>query len=475
MQADDLAYHLGLPSQLLRWGFYTPDPTRQIWALAPWLGDVLQGIAQVVAAEEARGPLDALWLVAAAGGSWLLARRVGADARAAWLAVALLASQPMLTWLLGGMQTELPTSALLVVLACVILDEGPYRLLAGAVLVAGLVALKFGSAVSALLLVGWALLRERARLPWLRMPAAFALFLLLAASSYLLAWRLSGNPLLPLFNDVFRSPVLAPVQLSDPRWHEGVGVKLLWRITFATGRYGESPDGSFGFTLVALAGAWALALWRRRTRSLALVASLVLLLPLLPLQYARYAFPGLVLLLPAMAVATADALGARAGGLLLCALCTLNVAFQPNANWIVRNGAVRSLVRAHGDPMPLFEHDVPERAIAARLRELDDGTSVVLLLDAYSPYLAELAGRDRTIAHYSPRLRAAALAADADASGARWQALIREIDARWIVLRQERLGAAQRQALTALDAKRVAAAGKVELWSVAAPAARSGR
>ena len=82
-------------------------------------------------------------------------------------------------------------------------------------------------------------------------------------------------------------------------------------------------------------------------------------------------------------------------------------------------------------------------------------------------YLAELAGRGRTLAHYAPRLNVAAIAADADPGGARWQALIVDVGARWIVLRPERLGAAQRRALAALRAERVAIAGDAELWSVA--------
>jgi len=145
----------------------------------------------------------------------------------------------------------------------------------------------------------------------------------------------------------------------------------------------------------------------------------------------------------------------------------LNIAFQANANWLVRTGGVRRLVRDGGNPSALYERYAPERAIAAALRERDDGTSIVLALDVRSPYLAELAGRGRTLAHYAPRLNAAAIAADADPGGARWQALIVDVGARWIVLRPERLGAAQRRALAALRAERVAIAGDAELWSVA--------
>ena len=45
----DVVYHLGLPWQLQDTARYAMDPVLQVWALAPWAGDVLQGVAQVLA------------------------------------------------------------------------------------------------------------------------------------------------------------------------------------------------------------------------------------------------------------------------------------------------------------------------------------------------------------------------------------------------------------------------------------------
>src|SRR5690606_31499133 len=111
------------------------------------------------------------------------------------------------------------------------------------------------------------------------------------------AWSIAGNPVLPLLNAHFRSPYFAPVDFNDSRWHGGLDADVLWDISFDTDRYFESFDGGFGFVLVALAGAWLLALRDARTRGLAAVAAIALALPLLPLQYARYLQPALVLLL----------------------------------------------------------------------------------------------------------------------------------------------------------------------------------
>jgi len=472
--ADDINYHLGLPSQWLAHGRYVPDLANQIWAAAPWLGDVLHGIVAVIARGEARGAVDLLWFVLAVAAAWTLARRF-ASARMAWLCVALLASLPLSTGLLGSMQTELPATALLLALAVAILqprDAAPGLALLIGVLAGGLVALKFSHAVAALLMLMWAL----ARRGWpdaRSFIAGVIAFVVVAGSSYVHAAWLSGNPMFPLFNNLFHSPLLDARQLDDVRWHAGFGLSLPWRITFFTDEYLESSRGAFGFAWLALMGAWLIALRDGRMRGLALAASAILLLPLVPMQYARYAFPGFALLLVPLVAVCAAVLGERRAAGLLVALCLLDFLFLANVDWLRRTNVLRVLVRTHGDVMEVFDRYAPERALIARLRERDDGDSVVLALDPAAPAIAELAGRGRSVAWYAPQLERARIAADADGSGARWVALIRDADARWLLLRPERVDAAQRAALDRLGARREEAVGLAELWSV--PTTESGR
>lgn len=470
--ADDVNYHLGLPAQLLRHGRYVPDLANQIWAAAPWLGDTLQGMASVLARGEARGAIDLLWFALAAGCTWMLAARF-ASARMAWLCVALFASLPLSAALLGSMQTELPAIGLLLALAIVILqprDTAIALSLAIGVLAGGLVALKFGHAVAALFMLIWALLR--CGRPDLRgFLVGAAAFVVVAGSSYVHAAWLSGNPMFPLFNNIFHSPLFDPRQLDDARWHAGFGASLPWRITFFTDDYLESWRGAFGFVWIALAGAWLLALRSPRTRGIALTASAILLLPLVPMQYARYAFPGLVLLLAPLVAMCAVALGERRAAFALAVLCALDFAFLANANWLQHTNASRVLVKRHGDTNAVFERYAPERALIAHLRARDDGESIVLALDPSAPAIAELAGRGRSVAWYAPALERERMAADADASGARWVELIRNADARWLLLRPENLGAGARASLDALDARREQSIAGSELWSVPVPGA----
>jgi hypothetical protein len=466
-QGDDLAYHLALPTQLQLAGFYSPEPSHQIWALAPWLGDVLQGIAQVLAGRESCGAIDMLWLLLGAGGTWNLVAALGGDARTRWLAVSAFASLPLLAVLAAGMQTELPATALVIALALAIaVNRGRDLLLAGSVLAGGLVGLKLGHAVAALVLCAWAVVRARDRLPWKRLPIALALFFLVAGSSYTFAAWISGNPFLPLFNDVFYSDVLAPRQLADPRWHAGFHFDLPWAITFHTDRYLEAWNGGFGFALVLLIGAWLLALVRPANRGIAVAATLITLLPLIPLQYARYAFPGVALLLPILLITMREALGARGFLVLAIALCGLNLAFQANAGWSLQSVARKRLITHAGDVDEVLRRFAPERMLIRQLRAIDDGDSIVLALDPQAPWVAELGARGRSVAWYDPALEKARILADADASGERWSRLFDEERARWLLLRPENASDALRHGLPRASASRVGTVGAAELWSL---------
>lgn len=470
LQVDDLGYHLRLPWELQLRGAYAPDPWRHVWAVAPWASDVQHAVAQVLAGGEARGALNALWIAVAAAGVWRIARTLGGTPRAAWAAVALYASLPLTAALAAGMQTETAATALLAWLAWLVLDRehARTRLLAGAVLAGGLLGLKLMSGAQALLLLAWAAWQWRTAWPWRWLLPSALVVLAVGASSYMYGAVVAGNPFLPLFNATFHSPYFAGTDFNDARWQAGIGPLLPWHITFDTARYHEGFAGAAGFVLVALAGAWVLALADARTRGLALVATLMLAATWLPLQYLRYAFPALVLLLPCLAVAI-ERHGRVAGGRLLVATCVLNLAFQANAHWMLRTGALKQTVLALGNDAPLFAQYAPERALLQALRDAPHGD--VLALDADRPWVAELGTRGRMLAWYDPTLQRQARRADADASGAAWVALLRGHGITDVIVREAVLPPARRAALQRLRATPRATVGGVAWWRIAGEAA----
>lgn len=466
LQFDDLAYHLRLPWQLQLQGRYAMDPQFQVWALAPWASDVLHAVPQVLAKAESRGALNALWIVATATGIWQLAAALGGGMKARWLSIALFASLPMTAALAGSMQTELLAGAALTWLAALI--AGPVRgdfrwWVAVALLVGGLAAMKLVAAAMAAVLLLWALVRH----PWPSAPrilAVVAVALLVGGASYAYAAHIAGNPFLPVFNGWFKSAYFAPTNVIDQRWHSGFDALLPWDMTFDTDQYMETFDGGGGFLLVAMAGAWLLALLDRRTRVAACFASVLLLLPLVPLQYLRYAYPGLVLLSPVLVVAAFHRNARHASGL-VALLCVLNLGFQANSHWMLRTGAVKDSVRSLGRDAPLFEKYTPERLLASAIREHASAGNV-LVLDPAQPYFADLGSRGRTTAWYDPRLQAAATQANADASGLAWAKLLRREHIDHVIARPGHTTPSQSHALRQLRATRRQQAGDAEWWSL---------
>lgn len=468
MQYDDLAYHLGLPFQLQDNARYALDPTHQVWALAPWAGDVLQGIVQVAAGTEARGALNLLWLLAGAAGIHRLAALLGATGWARWATVALFSTLPLTVALAAGMQTELPAVAITLALACLVLrgtDDAMRSVLAGGALVGMLFALKLMHGATALPILAWAAWRHRDALGVTRVAAGSTAAAVVGGSSYLYAAVVAGNPVLPLLNGTFGSSYYPARDLQDERWRSGLDAALPWELTFDTARFFEGFDGALGLVMVGAAGAWILALADRRTRGLAFAATSGLLVALLPIQYARYLYPSLVLLLPALVVALARAVPQWRAATLLAALCVGQLAFYGSGYWTLRNGALREVVRATGADAPVFEAFSPERAMAARIRQRDDA-HVVLPMGTEPPALAEFGIRGRTASWYSPRLNDAGRRANQVRDGRAWAALLRDEGVTDVILRDAGLTDAQRAGLARVSAHRVDAVGPVEWWRI---------
>ena len=470
MQSDDVAYHLGLPSQLQATARYAMDARLQVWALAPWNGDVLQGVAQVLAGGEARGAMNALWLIVAAGAMHGLAGALGGDATRRWWAVALMASLPLTMHLAAGMQTELVAMAWLPALAWLVLrDDGtssPRSVLAGALLFGALCGLKPMHGVVALPMLAWAAWRHRAHLPWRALPVGALLAAICGGASYVHAWLLTGNPVLPLFNSLFRSPFFAPRDFSDSRWSGGFDGDVVWDITFDTGHYFEAYPGGFGFVLVAMLGAWLLALHDRRTRGLAVVASMGLLLTLLPLQYARYLQPSLVLLLPALVVAWPPL---RGGAVAFWGVCVLNLAFATNANWMLRTGALKRDIGHPLDDAPLLLRYAPERLLARQLPA--DGTLVLVLPGNYGA-LAELGQRGRNVSWYSPAWETEFARVEVDPSGRAWASLLQRERIGHVILDDRKASAALHAGLAIAKARKTDEAADSQRWSLPMETAR---
>ncbi len=466
---DDLAYHAALPTQLLELGYNRLDARSQIWALAPWSGDVLQALAAVLAGADARGALNGLWwLLLALAVVEVLPRMSDSAAQAehdagrgVQIALLLIASLPMSWMLLAGMQTELPTAAVL--LALLGLLQSPAGDAAQsrrqAVLLGVLVGLLLGLKVSNVVFVAAlavAALISAPRRTLLALPIAVPVAALIGGSSYVYAWWISGNPLLPLFNSWFGSTLVGPEDLVDLRYRAGLDFSDFHGALFDSSRYLESWDGVAGFQWLLLATFLPLGLTKHKRSEpgaqrqwlalpwccVAVLAGALLLFA--QMQYLRYLYPAMVVGSIAIAIGLQRCLAtAAARWQLRAALHTalasciaLNLCAIGSVHWQLREGLTPRGLWSERAEQDWINNVAPELALVRNARELD-GQANLLLADPDHPYIASGAGRSYTTAWYDPQLQALAARCNAQVSGACWRSELVAHGFGWVITRQQ--------------------------------------
>ncbi len=431
-QYDDLVYHLGLPAQLVEHGRYRFDPDSVAWALSPWAADVLQAAAQILAQAEARGAVDTLWFLAALALIWQMLAAAGVAAGWRWLAVALFASQPMSHALLHSMQTELPTAAVVLACAALLIDPGLVpdarrRLLVLAVLGGFLLAMKVSTLAFLLPLAAWLLGTLR---PLRATSAALALLLQVAVggASYVYAWLISGNPVLPLLNDVFQSPDFPVTPVVDVRFEGLVAWTAPFDLVIDSDRFSEGMDGAGGFQWLAGFLVLLLGIGDRRVRLLLLAGLGACLLLFLQMQYLRYLYPALALCTVVLAQLLAPETGRRWRRWLVLGLVLANVVAMSNTVWTVRDPPLAVWARYRdATPTEYLRRVAPERLQIAHLRERHGRHFSVLMLGEVTPFGAEAAGQGFVNSWHDRQLHARLAAAATDASGGAYLALFEEL------------------------------------------------
>ena len=464
VQFDDLAYHLGLPAQLSELHYYRMDVQSQVWALAPWSGDIVHAVAQVLAGIESRGAVDAMWLSLTAVLTWNLTARLSTSPNARYFAVAIVASQPLTASLVGGMQAELPAMAATLALALSVLQPARvanFRDMAIFAIIAGfLLALKTGFIAIVVPLAIWSWCRTRWSAPF--SAAGLVIILLVCGSSYTYATLITGDPFFPLFSASFHTPFTANV-MNDSRWTAPVDASILWGLTFHTDRFIEGWSGAAGFSMLGLFGATVVAVFVRSTRWPAACGIFAVLAALATVHYFRYAYPALTLLVPATVATVTAIVPARVSIILFSSLIVLNLAYQSTANWTLHVGGVKHRL-IHRDPVAEAERYAPTRSLVSSVRERNS-SAIVLFASPDVPFVAEMAGRGLTVSHYDPELEQARLIAERDVSGNSWRSIFQRTNTRYaIVSRKDLEATALTKALS--DAEMIREIGSVQLWQL---------
>jgi hypothetical protein len=432
---DDLTYHLILGHELLNFGAARFDVGTQSWALAPWLGDVLQALAMVVSGRESSATLNIFWLLAGTSGAFAVGRFAGLSTSHAWLAAAAYASIPVVGQQMAHLQVEavIPVFLAALVLSVARSDQ-PHgsHLLMIVLLAAALLALK----ISALALLGpiglWLLVKWRFRLPWRAMPAALGVALLVAGSSYTQAWWLAGNPVLPLFNALFESPWFKPVNFRDLGWMAGMHWSLPWDLSFHTDRYANVKVGAAGMVLVTLAGGWVTALAEPRLRAPLLATLAGTLLLFSQMHFLRYVTPSLVVLVP-LAVAGLYRLHAVANwrSAVMAGLIMIQASMLPLAYWpLIRGGFTEFVAGGRHAYLTKF---APVRLASQAFDSIAGPTDMLLHAESFASLHAELPGRSMGVSWHSPRTEAIVKHRTTDPQA--WQELVDYTGATYILVR----------------------------------------
>ena len=330
-----------------------------------------------------------------------------------------------------------------------------------------LIGLKITNAVYVAAVGLWLIWRYGARRDYRDLLKVLAIALFVAGSSYAYAMLVTGNPLFPLFNGIFKSPYMATADFSDPRWHVGIGLLTPWDLTVASQRYMEAYPGAAGLALLGLSGAWVVSVASGGARrALALFALATGLVVFWQVQYLRYVFPAIAVACTVGVASIARVSAARLARIAMILLVIAQCGLIRTTSWILAAGAADDLL-AHGPAAVegVERRFVPERALVRRLDSATQGGFCLLFAEASSSYVALAPSGAFASTFYDPKIGLLAEAAVADVSGGAWRALIDRVGFTHVELRPAQAAPGLLPALKASGFAPVDTEGEAEIWA----------
>jgi len=414
---DDNALHLRLWTELTFGGQAAFDFANQPWVVAPFAIDLMHALISLVAGSDARGAMNlALYLLILRQMVALLDQfRVGRSTQL--MLVGLFASTPIVGFQLITIQAELLLALLAAAGARLALEADANsqgrNVLALLAIAALCVATKLPGALLAVTLLFVLAVRLRSGATTLLRPlqglrpivflVAIAILGVAAVHPYVNAYLLTGNPVFPLYNAIFRSPFAPFTNFSDSRFQQGFGLSTFVGLFFRTSQFFEARDFSAGFQYLFMLPFAVAALGRSGTPR----TTRLLLVPLLgfgvtmffAVQYWRYLFP----VLPLASVMMASLFGPRTSATkflaygLLVACLVFNLYFFPGIWWMFAEPLQDVATKAgRRDSVAVF---APEQLLLGRINVGLPGARVLF---PGRPYGATLAGTPLYVNWYVP-------------------------------------------------------------------------
>lgn len=421
---DALATHLMVPMYIARHQYWHFDVETYTWAVMPLLIDWLYAVGYLFGGETGARMVNTGSLFLLANVVHRLSLWVGVGKSAAVWGTLIFLLTP-LTFLEGsslfieGSWTAFVLGGTLALCRLVTNQSGKVaELQLSAVLLGGALAAKAVS-FTILPVLGLAIITLAPR--WFIKPLALpvvksiGLCLSLGSVPYACAYIITGNPVFPFFNAVFRSPLYPLENFKPPDiFDHGLHWDTLYRIVFDSGRHLEATAGASGFQWLLLVAPGLLIiimLWLRRSLFVIIVGSAWLALVFWQTAYLRYAFPvfGLACTVIAVVIHHAKDFGRLASAITL-ALAVFTVLLNLlHLNSGTYYGKIDSEVITNPEARDAYiEKTVPVRSIISTINSLNHQGSPVAF---FAPSMvAGLHAKALLASWYNPRFQSQALA-----------------------------------------------------------------
>jgi len=307
---DALVTHLFVPGHLSLRHCWSFDPARYAFAVMPMLGDWIYSLYFVLAGESGSRLINAGFVLVLARFVFDMVLWAGGDNRGARWAVLLFLSTP-LTFIEGNsLFIESMWACFCIAGAFMVFQWGVGKEKKYSKQDLFLASIFFAFALNAkvisvmvivplVFLILWRMKSFKFSSQYSFFLLCVLLFLLIGSVPYVRAWFITGNPVFPFFNNVFKSPFFSLDQFNNSLFNHGVSWKTIYQITFKTGNYLEARSGASGFQwILLLTPSLLVLLFQRQKRGLIVffVGVIAVFLTFFSQSYLRYVFPSFVLL-----------------------------------------------------------------------------------------------------------------------------------------------------------------------------------
>ena len=293
---DSLSTHLTIPRYIYENRVWNYDVSKYIWAVAPMGANMLFVPAYMFGSEEAVKLLNISFILASAffifesTKSSFRSLPIGLIFALAYLTL------PVTFYVLGQAFIE-PALGFFVTAMFVQLFDRKTNWYFVTFMLSCAISIKPTAILFAPILFALYLLVADKQQKYSRLPKIILITLFFGFGSYIYAYLLTGNPLFPQMNEIFKSELMSKEAFYNPTWANRDGIAIAWKVIFESRKYGEFlEDGVFGiFFAIALPFSLALSFLniKRSKESIYLFCAIILFVALIFWYqgYIRYVYP----------------------------------------------------------------------------------------------------------------------------------------------------------------------------------------